>query len=157
MPNPSYAYFKDIEGSCDQAGREGSVTILEMSHVVEIPVDVKDATATGTRRHGAIKLVANIDKATPLLMQCVCESKAIPTVKIEFWRTNNEGLEENYYNVELEAVRIVKAETWFPNVDDAKTTTYKDMMTYELRYDKITWTYTDGTLSYEDQWKKPNV
>jgi type VI secretion system secreted protein Hcp len=157
MPQPSYAYFDGIDGSVEDAGREKSVMVLELDHIVEVPVDVKDASATGTRRHGSMKLVCNIDKATPRLMECVCFSKTIPKVKVEYWRTNNDGKQENYYNINLEAVRIVKAEHWFPNVDDAATTTYKDMMTYELRYDKIEWIYTDGNLSFADQWKKPNV
>lgn len=133
------------------------MTILQMDHVVEIPVDVKDATATGTRRHGAMELIANIDKATPLLMESVCRSKTIPKVKIEFWRTDESGTQVNYYNINMEIVRIVKAETWFPNVDDAPTSTYKDMMSYQLRYDKIEWVFTDGNLAFSDEWKKPNV
>ena len=155
MPNPSYAYFDGIEGSCTQEGREGSVTILEMDHLVEINVDVKDATATGTRRHGAVSLIANIDKATPLLEECVCTSKTIPTVKLEFWNINEEGREVNYYNILMEKVRIVKSRTYFPNVDDQATTAYKHMKKYDMRYDKITWEFTDGNLSFSDEWKKP--
>lgn len=157
MPNTSYAYFDGIEGSCIQSGREGAIQILEMEHLVEINVDAKDATATGTRRHGAMKLVANIDKATPLLMECVCTSKTVPEVKIQFWTINDEGKEVNYYNIIMAKVRVVKAKTWYPNVDDEDTKTYKDMMTYELRYDKITWEYTDGNLQYSDEWKTPTT
>ena len=157
MPEPSYAYFDGIEGSCTQEGREGAVTILQLEHTVEIPVDVKDATATGTRRHGAMKIWANIDKATPLLMKCVTQSATVPEVKIEYWRTDETGTQVNYYNTVMTNVRVVKAEHWFPNVDKASTSTYKDMMTYELRYDKIEWTFTDGNLSHSDEWKKPNV
>ena len=43
MPEPSYAYFEGIEGGCTQKGREGSVLILDLDHVVDIPVDEKDA------------------------------------------------------------------------------------------------------------------
>lgn len=155
MPNTSYAFFDGIEGSCVQASREGSVQILSMEHVVEINVDVKDATATGTRRHGAMKLIANIDKATPLLMECVCTSKTIPTVSLQFFNISEEGKEVNYYNINMEKVRVVKAKTWYPNVDDESTKTYKDMMTYELRYDKISWEFTDGNLEFTDEWKSP--
>lgn len=131
--------------------------VLSFEHLVEIPVDVKDASATGTRRHGPIKLICNIDKATPGLLECVCQSKTIPKVKIEFWNTDDKGKQVNYYNINLEIVRVVKGLTWFPNVDDAATTTYKDMMTYELRYDKIQWEFLDGNLATTDEWRKPNV
>lgn len=157
MPNPSYAYFDGIEGSCEQKGREGAVTILDMDHAVEIPVDVKDATATGTRRHGSMKLVANIDKATPLLFERVCKSDEIKKLKIEFWRTDATGKEVNYFNINMEKVRVVKAQLWFPNVDAKETANYKHMMSYSIRYDKIEWVYTDGNLAFADQWKAPNV
>lgn len=157
MPHASYAKFDGVDGSCTQEGREGCVTILSMDHVVEVPVDVKDASATGTRVHGAIELVANVDAATPGLMECVCTSKTVPTVKIDFYQIDEEGKEKLYFYVEMTAVRIVKANLWFPNVDDEPTRPYKHMMTYSLRYDKITWKYTDGNLEFSDEWKKPNA
>lgn len=155
MPNTSYLKLEGIEGSCAQKGREGTIQILSMEHVVEIPVDVKDATATGTRRHGGMNLVANIDKATPGLMECVCTNKAIPTAELWFFNIDDSGKEVNYYNIKMENVRIVSAKTWYPNVDDSKTSNYKDMMTYSFRYDKITWEFTDGNLAYTDSWNEP--
>ena len=154
MPNISNAYFDGIAGSCEQEGREESVQILSMDHKVEIPVDVKDATATGTRRHGAMKLVANIDKATSQIMKCLCTSTPIPEVKIEFWN-NPEGEEVNYFTIIMKTVRVTGVRVWYPNVDDEDTTTYKDMVDYHLRYDEIEWIYTDGNLSFKDNWKNP--
>ncbi len=144
MPIPTYAMFDGIEGSCTVTGREGTIEILSFEHIVDIPVDVKDSSATGTRRHDAVKLTANIDKATTGLMECVCSSKAL-----------NEGKQVNYYTINLENVRITSAKMWFPNVDDAPTKSYKHMMTYELRYEKIIWTFVDGNLEYSDAWKEP--
>ena len=157
MPLVSYAYFDGIEGSCTQAGREGSVEIRELEHIVEVPVDNNNATATGTRQHGGLKLTANIDKATPLLMKSVCNSSPIATVKIEFWEIDGEGKQVNYYNIEMENVRIVAGKTWYPCTDDEKKTNYKHMMTYTLRYDAINWIYTDGNLSHRDQWAEPTT
>lgn len=155
MPLPCYATFDGIEGSVSQTGREGQVQILSFDHLVEIPVDVKDASATGTRRHGSIKLTANIDKATTGMMECVCTSKEIPSVTVAFYGINATGHEVNYYNVTLENARVTGANMWFPNVDDAPTKSYKHMMTYELRYEKITWTFVDGNLEFSDAWKEP--
>lgn len=154
MPNPSYAFFSnDIKGVCDVADMEDSIEILELYHAVEIPVDVKDASTTGTRRHGAMKLVANIDSATPLLMDCVCKSKVIDSVEIKFRRQTSAGEPEIYFTIAMETVRVTKVETWYPNVDDDRTTNYKDMVNYELRYDKIKWLYTDGNIEATDSWR----
>jgi type VI secretion system secreted protein Hcp len=155
MPIPTYATFDGIEGSCQVKGREGTVEVLEYNHIVEIPVDVKDSSATGTRRHGPVKLVANVDKATTGLMECVCTSKAIPTVELAFFQIGDDGKQTHYYNVKLENVRVTNTRMWFPNVDDAPTKSYKHMVDYELRYEKITWTFMDGNLEFSDAWKEP--
>jgi type VI secretion system secreted protein Hcp len=154
---PIYAKLDGIEGSCQVKGREGTIEVLAYEHTVEIPVDVKDATATGTRRHEAIKLTANIDKATTGLMKSVCTSQEIPTAALAFYMINDKGQQINYYNIKLEGVRVTSAKMWFPNVDDAPTKTYKHLMTYELRYKKITWTYTDGNLEFSDAWLEPTA
>lgn len=153
MPIPSYAYFDGIEGSSEVQGREGSVEIIEMDHLVDIPVDPRDASATGARQHHGMKLVANIDKATSQLMQCVCTSKEVPTVKIEFYRLDKDGNQVLYYTITMNNVRVISARTWFPNTNEPKNGPFKDMMDYELRYDKIEWNYADGNLSFADEWK----
>jgi type VI secretion system secreted protein Hcp len=156
MPNVSYAFVDGIPGSCIQKDRDGAIQILALDHSVEIPVDIKDATATGTRRHGAMKLVANIDSATPLMMECVCTSKTIPTVEIKYFNINDEGKETNYYTIKMEKVRVTRVQHWYPNVDDEATKNYKDMINYELRYDKITWVFADGNIEFSDTWLAPN-
>ena len=153
MPIPSYAYFDGIEGECEVQGREGSVEIIQMDHLVAIPVDIRDASATSARQHGGMKLVANIDKATPQLMQCVCTSKEIPTVKLEFYRLDKDGNQVLYYTITMNNVRVIGARTWFPNTNDPANGPFKDMMDYELRYDKIEWNYEKGNLSFADEWK----
>ena len=155
MPIPVYVKFDGIEGSCQVKGREGTVEVLEFDHTVDIPVDVKDATATGTRRHGAVTLTANVDKATSNMYEAVCTSKAIKSVEMDFYMIGDDGKQKKYYTVKLENARPTKVRLWFPNVDDAPTKTYKHMVTYELRYEKITWTFTDGNLEFADAWKEP--
>lgn len=157
MPNASYAYFDGIKGSCTQDGRKDSVLVLSLDHTVEIPVDVKDATATGSRVHGAMELVCNIDAATPQLYECVSNSTEIKTVQIQYWHIDETGKEVNYFNINMEGVRIVKIKNWFPNIDDAATASYKDMINYSLRYNTIEWEYTDGNKSHKDEWQKPNM
>ncbi len=155
MPIPCYAKFDGIDGSSEVKGREGTVEVLAFEHLVEVPVDVKDATATGTRRHGAVQLTADIDKATTGLIECTCSSKAIPTVEIDFYMIGDDGKQTKYYSVKLENSRVTSAKMWFPNVDDAPTKSYKHLMTYDLRYEKITWTFLDGNLEFSDAWKEP--
>jgi type VI secretion system secreted protein Hcp len=155
MPLPIYAKFDGIEGSCQVKDREGTVQVLAMDHTVEVPVDVKDATATGARRHGSLTLTMNIDKATPNLIESVCKSKAINSVEIDFFQIDEEGKQKKYFQMKLEKSRVTKHRMWFPNVDDKPTESYKHMVDLDLRYEKVTWTWLDGNLEFSDAWKEP--
>jgi type VI secretion system secreted protein Hcp len=154
MPNMSYAKFGDFKGSCKQSGREGMVEILAMDHHIEMPISPNDGTATGIRRHHAMKLTANIDATTPLLAKCVAQGTTLKEVVVHFFSIID-GEEVNYFNIKLENARVTGVKMGFPNVHDEATKNYKDMVTYELHYEKITWTYTDGNIEKDDDWKAP--
>ncbi len=155
MPLPIYAKFDGIEGSCQVKGREKTVEVLAFNHLVTIPVDEKDATATGARRHGAIELTANIDKAYVNLMKACCTSTPIKKVELDFYMIDEQGKQKKYFTIKLEKARVTDVRTWFPNVDDQPTARYKHMVTYGLRYEKITWTFVDGNIEFSDAWKEP--
>ena len=156
MPLPIYAKFDGIDGSCQVKDREDTVQVLALDHTIEVPVDVKDATATGARMHGAICLTMNVDKATPNLLESVCQSKTISTVDIDFYMIDEDGKQNKYFTMKLENARVTRHRMWFPNVDDKVTATYKHMVDIDLRYEKATWTWLDGNLEFSDAWKEPN-
>ncbi|MCB2186781.1 MAG: type VI secretion system tube protein Hcp [Deltaproteobacteria bacterium] len=155
MPLPIYVKFDGIDGSCQVQGRENTVQVLALDHLVHIPVDVKDASATGARQHGAMTMTANVDKAFPNLMKSCCTSQAIKTVTADFYQIDDQGQQKKYFTIKLENARVTDIKTWIPNVDDAATSTYKHMADYGLRYEKITWTIHDGNIEFSDEWKKP--
>lgn len=155
MPLPAYAKIDNIKGSCKVKGREDTVQILAMDHDVIIPVDPKDATATGARQHGAMELTANIDKAYVNMMKACCTSTAIKSIEVDFYEIGDDGKQKKYFTIKLEKARVTDVRTWFPDVDDTATDKYKHMVTYGLRYEKITWTFAEGNIEYSDAWKEP--
>jgi type VI secretion system secreted protein Hcp len=157
MGEPAYIYFEGIEGSCTQEGREGSCEVLAVDHQVNIPSDEKDATATGTRVYQPLVITKEIDKASVLLLECVARSKSIPRVRLEFWRTDETGTQMNYYNIQLEGVRITGVKTELLNVQYPENGPIKAREKVAIRYDKITWVWTDGNLAFTDEWRRPNV
>jgi type VI secretion system secreted protein Hcp len=154
MPNMIYAKFGSIEGSCVQAKRQGYVEIVDMDHQIEIPVSTTDGTPTGTRRHRAMKLTAAIDAATPEMMKNVCTLTPIAKVDLKYYAIVD-GTEVNYFTVVLENAKVTAVRMWFPNVHNEDTKNYKHMVTYDLRYEKITWVYTDGNKETSDTWLEP--
>ena len=155
MPLPIYAKFDGIDGSSKVKGREKTVECLAMDHIVEIPVDEKDSSATGARRHGAMKLTANVDKAYVNLMKHCTTSKPIKTVTVDFFEIDETGKQKKYLTTKMENSRVTGVRTYVPDVDDKGNASSKHRGEYELRYEKITWTYHDGNIEHSDEWKKP--
>jgi type VI secretion system secreted protein Hcp len=153
MPLPAYMDLgSDIPGSVQVKGRENQVEVLGFSHHVYMPSDVKDGTATGTRRHNSIRILKNFDKSSPKLYEYLCNGKKIPKIVIHWYMIDEMGQEKEYFTHTLENARIVSMKPWMPNVDDKATENYKHMEDVEIRYEKITWTFVDGNIEYSDSW-----
>ena len=60
------------------------------------------------------------------------------------------GIEAEYFNIILENVKITTAAPYLaPNVMSST-----QLETLELRYEAITWKYTDGNIIYRDTWNQ---
>ena len=152
MPIPAYANFNDFPGSCQVSGREDMCEIVEFHHHTYIPVDVKDSTATATRRHDQVTVVKVFDKASPKLYECVWNGKVIPKVEIHWYAIDNLGQETEYFTHTFENVRIVSVKPHMPNVDDPQFERYKHMEEVGFRYEKITVAFVDGNIEASDSW-----
>ncbi|MBN2340301.1 MAG: type VI secretion system tube protein Hcp [Deltaproteobacteria bacterium] len=157
MPIPAYMFIDGIPGSVTVAGREGSVEVLALDHSVDVPIDVKDATATGTRRHNSLVITKVIDQASPLLQECVCRSKTIPKAEIKFYKIDDSGTEIHYYSITIEKLRAVVGKTELPNVAYPENALVDVREKWAFRYEKITWLYVDGSFEFSDEWKLPRV
>ena len=141
-----------IEGEVTQRGKEGQIEVFAFSHEVASPYDVATGQATGKRSHSPLKTVARISKATPLLAQALGTNQILKKVEIFFWRTSQTGTEENYFKITIENCRVVSRRLWSPNKLDASTSSYIPLEELSFSYQKITWTYLDGNIQYQDLW-----
>ncbi len=152
MPIPAYAKFSDFQGSTKVKGREGMVEVLGFEHHTYIPVDVKDATASSTRRHEQVTLLKNYDKASPKLYEYLWNGKVVPKVEIHWYMIDSSGKETEYFTHTLDNVRVVSMKPWMPNVDAPETERYKHMEEVGLRYETITIKFVDGNIEAKDSW-----
>ncbi len=141
-----------IPGEVTRVGKEGQIEALAFSHEVSAPFDVPTGQATGKRVHYPLKTVIRISKATPLLAQALATNQNLSKVEIFFWRTSQVGAEENYFKITIENCRVVSRRMWSPNKLDSATTNYIPLEEVAFSYQKITWTYTDGGIEYQDMW-----
>ena len=143
MSTPAHLWLEDengspIIGSCMMPTRLGSIELKSFSHGVTIPVDPSWGKLTGTRVH----------QTTPLLYRAVCEGRVMKKGIIKMYRILESGIEAEYFNIVMENVKFTTVAPFMtPN---GMSSTHLE--TLELRYEAITWKYTEGNIIYRDSW-----
>jgi len=137
-----------IVGSCTMPTRHGSIELKSFSHGVTIPVDPSWGKLTGTRIHRPITIVKEFDQTTPLLYRAVCEGRVMKKGIIKMYRILESGIEAEYFNIVMENVKFTTVAPFLtPN---GMSSTHLE--TLELRYEAISWRYTEGNIIYRDTW-----
>jgi len=154
MAIPAYLWLKDdggahIKGSVDVAKREGSIEVTGFGHSLSIPTDDNTGKLTGARQHGAMTLEKEFDSSSPYLYKAVATGQKLLSAEIKWYRINDAGQEEEYFNMLLEGVRIV---TIVPSMSRSEKINHIEHIS--LRYEKITWKYCDGNVQFTDSWNE---
>lgn len=159
MAIPAYLWLKDdggadIRGSVDVNGREGSIEIIGLAHALEIPTDSNTGEITGTRIHHPFVFDKEIDSSSPYLYKAVTSGKTFKSAEIKWYRINDAGQEVEYFNTKLENVKLVSLSAMMYDVKKPNFEKQGHIECVELRYEKITWTYTDGNIIHSDSWNE---
>ncbi|ENQ2798052.1 Hcp family type VI secretion system effector [Klebsiella pneumoniae] len=140
MSTPAHLWLEDengspILGSCLMPLRMGSIELKSFSHGITIPVDPNWGKLTGTRIHQPVTIVKEFDQTTPLLYRAVCEGRTMKKATIKMYRI-------------LETVKFTTVAPFLSPGGMSST----HLETLELRYEAITWKYTEGNIIYRDSW-----
>lgn len=159
MAIPAYLWLKDdggadIKGSVDVQHREGSIEVIEFVHSLTIPTDNNSGKLTGTRIHTPVVLVKEYDSSSPYLYKAVTSGQTLKSAEFKWYRINDAGQEEEYFNTKLENVKVVAVAPVMHNVKNPATEKFNHMESIQLRYEKITWTYKDGNIIHSDSWNE---
>jgi len=155
MSNPAYLFLTDENGSpmvgpCLVSGREGAIELKSFTHNVNIPVDGNTGRLTGTRIHMPVMFQKEFDRVTPLLFRALSMGKTLQSATIKMYQINQAGLEQEYFNIFLENVKITSiTPDLYPG---ANTRTHLE--TVLIRYEKITWKHCEGNIIYSDSWNE---
>ena len=147
----------EIKGDCAQAGREDMILVYELDHTVTIPKDTHTGLPTGQRVHKPLKITKHKDQATPLLYQACCSGEHIKTLELHFYRISDKGKEEMYFKIELANCIVVEMREYTPMTFLPENQPYHDMDEVHFSYEKIIWTFEDGGITAEDDWKAPKA
>jgi len=142
-----------IEGSCDLKGREGSMLVQQFEHDISLPVETQGGQPIGQRVHKPLIIHKYYDKATPKLYKALATGERFSELEIKWYRINPNGDEEHYFTHKLEDATIVSIKPYMHNALDPDKNQYGHMEAIAFTYRKITWTWVDGGVSAEDDWK----
>ncbi|GAA3586063.1 Hcp family type VI secretion system effector [Gibbsiella greigii] len=157
MAIPAYLFLKDdggnlIKGSVNVTGREDSIEVLGMHHMVNILTDDASGKITGTCQHMAYMIEKEVDSSSSYLYKALTTGQTLKSAELKFYRINYAGQEEEYFNVLLENVRVVNVMPVMLDIKDISKDKFNHMEVVEFRYEKITWHYLDGNIMYSDCW-----
>lgn len=153
MSAPAHLWLEDengspVVGSCLIPQRLGSIELKSFSHGVTLPVESGWGKLTGTRVHRPVVIVKEFDQTTPLLYRAVCEGRTLKKALVRMYRIFESGIESEYFNIIMENVKITTVSPYLAPNGISST----HLETLEVRYEAITWTFTEGNIIYRDAW-----
>lgn len=155
MAIPVYMFMYDdggniIKGSVDVSGREHSVEVLGLHHSVSMPINNFSGKIAGNRNHLPFLIEKELDFSSAYLYKALTTGETLKSVELKYYRINDAGYEEEYFNTLLENARVVNVMPVMFDVKDIAKEEFNHMEVVEFRYEKITWHYLDGNIKYTD-------
>lgn len=147
----------NVDGSVVQKGREKQIAVYSSSHQILSPYNPIDALPNGKLEHKPFVITKEVDKSTPKLYQLLTTNEVCSQCEILFWKASNAGnatgTETQFYTVKLTNARIVDIQFRMLFNKDPQLMRYEHLEDITFVYEKIEWTFTDGGIMCQDDWK----
>jgi len=152
-----------IEGGVTQKGREKSILVHGFEVQITSPRDLASGQATGKRQHQPIRIVKEIDKASPLLWNALVNNENLTTCVVKFFApglgaAGAAGLGEvQNFTVTLTNANIASMRETMNENEIAANASLPLLEELTLTYQKIQWTWNEGGITAMDDWQAPVV
>ncbi|MDD9195849.1 Hcp family type VI secretion system effector [Aliivibrio sp. S3MY1] len=130
-------------GNSYQSNHEDEITVLSFSHSV--------AYDNGSK-HAPVQIVKKIDKSSPVLSQACSDGDELKC-KLHFYRPNEKGGIELFYEIELTGALIRSLVTHMPHVIDFNGDDMQE--TLSISYRDIRWRHVAANTIAFSSWLKP--
>ena len=155
-----------INGGVTQKGRENSIAVQYLQSKIVSPRDPASGLPTGKRQHEPMVFRKSVDKSTPKLLSAMVTNENITEAHFKFWRTSQQlGTETQYFTIDLLNASLASSNLYHPDSMDSTAPAAgtnisgggTELEEWSFTYQKITWTWTDGGITAEDDWESPLV
>jgi len=131
-----------------------------MCHAFEYSVasqfDAGSGQLTGRRIHKPIRIVREVDSASPLLWQGLCTNEGITTATLSFARPDGTGKLALHTTIALTGGAIVKYRTWhgiLPGSGDTLEQVHtNELEEFDMVFTKLTYSNAIKSKSAQDDW-----
>lgn len=146
----------DIKGSVTQKGREGSISVQYLQSKIVSPRDAASGLPTGKRQHEPLVFRKTIDRSTPLLLSALVSNENLTEAHFKFWKPSVTGAEVQYFTIDLLNANIASHNLYHPDsMDTGASAAVGELEELSMTYQRITWTFTDGGITAQDDWEAP--
>ncbi|ELQ6225740.1 Hcp family type VI secretion system effector [Cronobacter turicensis] len=157
MAVPAHLWLYDASGALicggsEVMGREGSIEVQSFGHGLSVPYDGNTGKLTATRVHNLMNIEKEFDKSSPYLYRAVATIEKLQRAIIRWYRINHAGMEEEFFQMILEDVRITGIHPNMQNFKHPEGLLSTPVESVGLIYNKITWKYLSGNIQYTDVW-----
>src|SRR6476661_4498086 len=141
-----------IKGSVIQKGREDKIMVIAASHEIISPRDPASGLPTGKRMHKPMVITKELDKSSPLLLNCLVTNENISEWELQFWTpqlkaATGTGTEVQHYTVKLTNANIASIAFRIPNNKHPDLMKFAEYEEIAFTYQKIEWTWNDGGIT----------
>ena len=129
------------------------IEILDFSH--SGAVALTPAGVTGAHSYKPITFRNRIDKASPLIAQAFAENRVVEA-DFHFFSEDDAGVVNEYFRVEVTQGTVVSFREILYDALDPANATRPPLEEVGLLFHRISWTYLDGDIVFEDTWGSPS-
>lgn len=106
----------------------------------------------GGRSHRPLTIEKEIDRSSPLLYMAVARGMTLKSAELKWYRVNDAGREEEYFNMSMSNVKVVSISPRVPNIKEQVSLHRNHFEVVEFQYEEIQWSYLDGNRIFKDGW-----
>jgi type VI secretion system secreted protein Hcp len=158
MPTPCNLFVAGYPGSSQKEGREDTIDVFEIEHYLHQPVREEDGMASGVRVHSPMRVVCEMDKATPGLHKACCTGENLAELRLEYYRIDPDSRSEvKYFMITLRKARCVDCRPYVPMTFVPTNESYRHMVQYSFVYEEIEWNWMPDSVVEMDKWRAPGA
>ena len=146
-----------IQGVHSQSSldRVNTIEVFALKNAIGTSFD--RSTLQSTRRHyyEPVTFTKGVDASTVKIRQALVRSERITSARFRWFRSSpaGSGTMEHFLTLLLQDARITSCVLRLPDAMDPVAHTQPPLDEVSIVFDRVTWTFHDGGIEFEDTWQ----